>query len=305
MTSVGTGFGAGKVILLGEHAVVRAGPGLAAGLGRGVKSIARPATTDLLRIEPWGRALTPNEDSEDPMCRALSAVLDQYPDRPRLRIDASVSLPFGAGLGCSAALGVSVIDAVDKALGIVRTRASLGERALEWERVFHGSPSGIDNVTSAQGGLIRFRKPDVVRALSPARPLHVVVAHSGQRSSTAAMVARTSRRLAREPDGGHSWLAEMKSLVDVAEVAIRRGDLEALGGALSRNHEMLRALGLSTPRIEKLCETARGAGALGAKVTGAGGGGCVIALADTAARAAFVGRQLGPRTFVEELGRAA
>ena len=165
MMNSAMGFGGGKIILVGEHAVVHGTPAIAAGIRRGVSSIAQPADRDSLHIEPWGTTWRPNAESEDPLERAFERILSRYADRPRFRFVVRVALPPGAGLGCSAAIGVSLIDAIDKALGMRRTRAELGAIALEWERFFHGDPSGIDNLASALGGLLCFQRS------SPPRPI--------------------------------------------------------------------------------------------------------------------------------------
>jgi len=305
MSNTGTGFGGGKVILVGEHAVVHGVPAIAAGVRRGVTSIARPAEEDLLHLEPWGRTFRPDADSEEPLARAFEQVLSSYGDRPPLRLDVRVDLPPGAGLGCSAALGVSLLDAVDKALGERRSRAALGALALEWEKFFHGAPSGIDNIASAMGGLLCFQQASPVRRISPARPFALVVAHSGQGSNTRDMVALVSQQLAERPSWARRTLDEVHALVIEAETALRDGEMLALGRVLDRNHRILRSLRLSTPRLEELCGAARSAGALGAKITGAGGGGCIVALAEDADHAIRIADSLEAESFVEEVGRAA
>ncbi|MBW2190251.1 MAG: hydroxymethylglutaryl-CoA reductase, partial [Deltaproteobacteria bacterium] len=89
----------------------------------------------------------------------------------------------GAGLGCSAAIGVAVLDAIDEALGIERTRLELAAAALSWERVFHGNPSGIDNTMSAVGGVALYRRDEALRPLHSNKPLHLVIGYSGESSS--------------------------------------------------------------------------------------------------------------------------
>ncbi len=275
------GFGGGKAILLGEHAVVHGIPALAVGLPRGVSTLARVAHGDALHISPWERSVSPDSHGSDPLARAFADVLASHPKRPRLRVEAHVDLPPGAGLGCSAALGVSVLDAIDKALGIRRSRTDLAAEALRWERHFHGDPSGIDNLAAALGGLIRFERSRGAAPLATASSLHLVVAHSGERSETKTMVSRVAAHLKRQPVRTRRLFQQVRALVESAERNIRLGNVVALGAELDANHEILRALELSTPRVEALRDRCKRAGALGAKVTGAGGGGCVVALAET------------------------
>ena len=116
------GFGRGKVILLGEHAVVHGYPAIAVGIERGVHAEAEVAERDLLRLDPWDLTLEPDREAEEPLARAFSAVLDTYDNRPPLEVRATAELPAGAGLGCSAAIG----SGPDLGRGL--PRKSLGRR---------------------------------------------------------------------------------------------------------------------------------------------------------------------------------
>jgi mevalonate kinase len=295
------GFGRGKVILLGEHSVVHGSPAIAVGINRGTSAVARLADEDLLTVSPWSSRARPHHDGEDPLERAFAIALDAYSNRPGLRIDAQVDLPAGAGLGCSAALGVAVFDAIDKALCVNRSRQELGEMVHEWEEVFHGAASGIDNMTAAIGGVLRYQKETPLKPLSLAQPLHVVIAHSGETSKTKDMVSLVACQLASNPARVRDKFDEMSDLVDEAEAALSMGDMLGLGRLLNRNHGVLGSLLLCTPRVEELCRLARAAGALGAKVTGAGGGGCIVALAEDEKHAHRIRDVLGSRSFVDEV----
>ena len=114
------GFGRGKVILLGEHAVVHGCPAIAVGIERGVTAEAETSERDLLRLSPWDLSLAPDLDGDEPLERAFAVALAMYPSRPSLEVNVDVDLPAGAGLGCSAAIGVAVLDAIDEALGLER-----------------------------------------------------------------------------------------------------------------------------------------------------------------------------------------
>ena len=125
------GFGRGKVILLGEHAVVHGCPAIAVGIERGVTAEAKAAERDILLLAPWDLAVGPDPRGSEPLERAFAAALALYPTRPALEVNATVELPAGAGLGCSAAIGVAVLDAIDQALSIERSRTDLAEAALD------------------------------------------------------------------------------------------------------------------------------------------------------------------------------
>lgn len=295
------GFGRGKVILLGEHAVVHGYPAIAAGIDRGVETVAAPADRDLLRLSPWDLALEPDPEGAEPLERAFAAVLALYPERPSLEVTAEVDLPAGAGLGCSAAIGVSVLDAIDEALGIERSRAALGEAALCWERVFHGNPSGIDNTMSAVGGVALYRRGDALRPLRALEPLRLVIGQSGESSSTKEMVALVGAQLESDPARVRRTFERIEVLVRDAAKAIESADHAALGRLLDLNHEALSSLSLCTKRLDEMCRAARGAGALGAKMTGAGGGGCMFALVSSDEEALRLRVVLGEASFVAEV----
>lgn len=295
------GFGRGKVILLGEHAVVHGCPAIAVGIERGVHAEARPGERDRLNIEPWGLDLDPDPEGAEPLQRAFAAVLEGYPARPPLDVRASAELPAGAGLGCSAAIGVAVLDAIDQALGRTRTREELGQAALVWEKVFHGNPSGIDNTMSAVGGVALFVRGEPLRPIQANKPLHLVVGYSGEPSSTKEMVESVRRQLENDPERVGKAFAAIEALVRNAKLALEAGDLVSLGQLLDLNHTLLSSLMLCTTKLDAMCQRARSAGALGAKMTGAGGGGCMFALAPKMGAAEQIREALGPEAFVAEV----
>jgi mevalonate kinase len=259
----------GKVILVGEHAVVHGLPAVAVAISRGARARAERAARHELHVASWGVRIPPDEHTE--LGRAFRAVLAATPTEHPVRIDLSTNLPPGAGLGCSAALGVATVRALDpRAPHEVQVR-----RAMEWERVFHGNPSGVDAEVAARGGCVVFRVGSPVEAIGLSAPLILCVGDSGQASSTGAMVAAVAARGASERD---AVFAELGRLAEEARALLTRG-AAGLGGVLSRAHAALGRLGVSTPALDAMCRTAEDAGALGAKLTGAGGGGCVVALA--------------------------
>lgn len=275
----------GKVILLGEHAVVYGYPAIAAALDRGVTAqghASRAAgAVDELLIAPWGVRTEPDDapDAGPSLGRAFAEVLATYPaDRRRVRVEAEVAIPGGGGLGCSAALGVAVVRAIDEALGETRSLDEDIARSLLWERVFHGSPSGVDNTMAAAGGLALFTKGAPLERLRARRTLRLVVGDTGEASATRAMVDSVARQHTQVPAKTARTFEAIDALVRNGKLAIEGGDLRGLGQLMELNQFLLAGLLLSTPKLEVMCAAARAAGALGAKLTGGGGGGCMIAL---------------------------
>lgn len=300
-------FGGGKVILLGEHSVVYGQPALAAGLSRGVSAQVVPAETDRFTASPWDVDLRGDDlgaESAESLGRAFAAVREHYP-ADAVHVHADVDLPGGAGLGCSAALGVAVVGALDAHFGTPRTDEERGAFSLRWERVFHGNPSGVDNAMAACGGVAVFEHGQPLARVQPRRGLPIVIAHSGESSSTKEVVGGVAEQHAKEPERLQELFGAIGALVRNAKLAVQDGDLRALGQLMDMNQALLSAMFVSTEKLEALCRAAREAGALGAKLTGAGGGGCMIALApdlDAATTIEAALRPLASMTLITEAG---
>jgi mevalonate kinase len=279
----GIGRACGKVILLGEHAVVYGVPAIAVGIDRGAcaRATVLPSGPSRLHIGGWNIDVDESDPGHD-LARAFRALLDAVRRRtvslPPLLVQVEADLPPGGGLGCSAAMGVAIARAIDH-------HASddlLQERAMAWERVFHGNPSGVDAAVAARGGCVFFRRGEALEPLAARGTLHLCVGSTGTASSTKIMVDAVARLRARRPSVVEQSFEAVRSLVHGARTAIESGDRFALGRLMDLNQTLLTALFVSTPDIERLCAVARGAGALGAKLTGAGGGGSVVALVPSA-----------------------
>lgn len=154
---------------------------------------------------------------------------------------------------------------------------------MAWERVFHGNPSGVDAAVSARGGCVFFRKGEALERVRVRGLLQLCIGHTGMASSTKSMVDAVARLRARRPDVVSKSFEGIRVLVQNARLAIEAGDRFALGKLMDLNQMLLGGLFVSSPEIERLCAVARDRGALGAKLTGAGGGGSVAALVPTPA----------------------
>lgn len=310
------GRASGKVILLGEHVVVYGAPALAAGIDRGARAEASAlGAGETSRLALGGDALVADAASSDDRARAFAALLGSIEGAAALgpvAVDAASELPAGGGLGSSAALGVAIARA---AIGAFRhgneppSETEVLARAGAWERVFHGNPSGIDTAAAALGGCFRFARADGARPIAIRADVTLCIGWSGASSSTREMVEGLARLKARKPDLVERAIAGVTALVENARLAIEAGDLTGLGRLIDLNQMILAGLMLSTEPIEALCAIARGAGALGAKLTGAGGGGSVIALVspddEAAERVLAAWREARFDGFVARIRRAA
>ena len=297
------GRAAGKVILLGEHAVVYGRPALAAGLGLGLEARVT-AGTGPVRLESDRPELRDDPKAARLVAEAAVAVGLAPSD---LVVEVRSELPPGVGLGSSAALSVAVLRALAAAAGrhlVVAEELSLGRRL---EGIFHEHSSGIDPAAAALGTCFRFVRgePPALTALHPAVALPLVIAFGGQPRSTGAAVGALRARWEADRGTHEDLFDEVAAVVDAGAAAAERGDLPALGRAFDQNQALLERLGVSSPGVEALVAVARRHGALGAKLTGGGAGGAVIALAPEPARLAAALAAAGAHTLVAHVGGIA
>lgn len=311
-SSAAATFAPGKVILLGEHAVVYGYPALAAALDRGVVMDAMPTTKGGLRlvIPAWDISVKADDDSQ--VARCMCAVADALAldpasnGRPHLSLHGDAQIPFGAGLGSSAALAVAIARAMMMWAKRPLDAATLAHAAGASETIVHGKPSGVDVALAITGQLGVFRKSSglapVKRANGAAPSLRVLIGPSGQPRSTGDMVRRVAEVTGERP--ADKRLAELGGLTDSGTTALLNQDLPMLGEAMMRAQQILADLGVSTPVLDELCKKAIEEGAHGAKLTGAGGGGAVIAIAPRDKEAAILAawKALGVTGFAATLG---
>jgi mevalonate kinase len=259
----------GKVILLGEHSVVYGHPALAGALADGASVEAVPGR-GLLRVPAWDVVVDPAAAGESTLAQAYRAIFERAARRD-LDLTLRFHLPTGAGLGSSAAMAV----ALGRALGL--DGAALADAAMAAETVIHGKPSGLDHTVALAGGFGVFTRAAGLRPVV-APPLTLAIGHTGKTRDTKGRVARVAELVAERGDEVRARFAAIEQLVDQGRAAVERGALGELGAAMNENQGHLEALEVSCPEIERLCGLARDAGAVGAKLTGGGGGGCVIAV---------------------------
>lgn len=279
----------GKVILCGEHAVVYGKPAIAIpvfNVATKCTIIARPsASSDETTI------VAPNIGLK---CH-LGCLVEGHPIRNTIRlvleklhagklpvceILIQSTLPTAAGLGSSASTSVALVRALSTFLGHPFTNEIVNEIAFEIEKIHHGTPSGIDNTVITYEKILFFLKDSSCNFLTPRNPLTLVIADSGIKSSTAKVVQEVNQRYVTDPTKYDKLFNQIEAISFYIKEHLQSGSLKSLGKQLTLNHTLLQEMGVSNARLDDLVSCALEHGALGAKLSGGGQGGNMIALVD-------------------------
>jgi hydroxymethylglutaryl-CoA reductase len=283
----------GKLILFGEHATVYGHPGIAAPIDIGMRiRVSRdPAGPRLIRPrfnQYFGEAEP--ESSFDLFSRAVKQGLSIYNlEKEPIAIEVESELPVGMGLGSSAAFSAGVCKALRRCAGL---ESGDGENTLfddvqQLESIFHGNPSGMDAATVLADGVLWFRKGpprEIIPLRIPTPPSGLIcIVEPG--ASTLQQVRMVRQNLAVDERRVRGLLEEIGRIVEEASGLLGSGNLVETGELMNRNHQLLAALGVSTPKLDRATVLLRRQdGVLGAKLTGSGGGGAVIALTSAEAQ---------------------
>ena len=295
----------GKVYLFGEHAVVYGEPAVPCAIERRATVTVERRSDARLRVSASDLSLdgftveydgatddTPEVDVTEELVQAAMGYVDEAIDQARdaadtpeagFDVEIESAIPLGAGLGSSAAVVVATIDAAARALGETLDRAEIADRAYQVERtVQNGEASRADTFCSTMGGAVLVEGEACQTLEAPDLPF--VIGYDGGAGDTGALVAGV-RSLREEYDFARETVESIGALVGEGLDALAAGDRAELGRLMNFNHGLLGALGVSSRSLDAMVWAAREAGATGAKLTGAGGGGCIVALDDTDATA--------------------
>jgi hydroxymethylglutaryl-CoA reductase len=279
-----TAAGHGKIILFGEHAVVYGSRAIAAPVPLAVRARVADGDEGVWLVVPrWGveHRLRSDPSTRTSFEEPAALILEHLglTDRP-MRIVVYPELPRAMGLGGSAAVAVAIIRALDRHFGLGLSDDEVNALAYRCECVAHGTPSGIDNTVATFGRALLYRRgdPPTIEPLELSGPIEIVIGLTGVESLTAKMVARVRAGRERNPDVYDTMFKGIDALTGQALEALKRHDLERLGELMNVCQGLLNGLQVSSWELEELIQIAREHGALGAKLTGAGGGGSMIAL---------------------------
>jgi mevalonate kinase len=300
-------YASGKVILFGEHAVVYGQPAIAVPVtqvqaratveagpkGQGITIVAE----DLERSYPLEQ--TPPDD-------ALRVIVVNTLEhigvgtKKDLTITVNSTIPIARGLGSGAAVSAAIVRALGGHFGQPPSPQAISALVYETEKIHHGTPSGIDNTVIAFEKPVYFIRDRRIETFPVKRPFLLIIADTGIASPTKIAVGHVRRAWEREREKYEDLFDEIGTIAEMGRQAIERGEIETMGRLMNENHHLLRLIGVSSPELEGLVEAAREGGALGAKLSGAGRGGNIIALVtqETRSRVELMLRLAGAKDII-------
>lgn len=278
----------GKIILFGEHAVVYGRPALAVPV---TQVHAEVQVLDSSRAGIWIDAPNINLHAEFktlPSDHPLAAVIHnllfllKIDPCPSLNIRIDSTIPVASGLGSGAAVSVALIRALSTYTGHPLSAEQVNDLAFEIEKLHHGTPSGIDNTVVTYARPIYFVKGQPFETFKVWEPFFIIIGDTGIVAPTKESVGDVRKLWLEDKDKWEKVFSRVGDIVSQARMMIEKGKTKELGGLMDQNHTLLQEMTVSSPGLDRLVEAARKAGALGAKLSGGGRGGNMIALAGPA-----------------------
>jgi len=284
MQMSGEGIGFGKVILFNEHFVVYGVPAVVSAIGKYTVAKVEPIDKAGWKIND-NRKATPNykEEKIEQQKDSINKILKKMNidlSKKGLEITLEGNLYCASGIGASAASCVALARALSDHYELNLSDEEINEIAYEGEKAYHGTPSGIDNTASTFGGLIWFEKGEaqVMDKITIPNPVEIVMGNTGKVANTSAAVAGVRERKEKDPAKYKEIFDRAENIAYLAKNALINEDYKELGKLMNENHKLLQQIEVSSRELDFLVKLARDQGAFGAKLTGSGLGGNIIAL---------------------------
>ena len=275
----------GKIILFGEHAVVYGQPALAVPVTQVQADVRIEKIFSAgIRINAPNIQLNTRLDSlasSHPLAATVRNTLDALKVDSLSGVSVLIrsSIPVASGLGSGAAVSVAIIRALAEYLKKPLTDELVSALTYETEKLYHGTPSGIDNAVVTYAKPVYFVKGRPIETFQVKKPFTIVIGDTGVPASTKESVRDVRVQHHKKPERYETLFAAIGSIASTARQLIEKGIPESLGPLMDENHALLRNMKVSSPELDNLVEAARRAGALGSKMSGGGRGGNMIALA--------------------------
>jgi mevalonate kinase len=282
-----------KLILCGEHAVVYRRPAIAlpvASIRAYAEAVSLPPESGLhFQAPDLGREWAADRSSDEPLTQVALATLQTLGQPiPDLQLRLRSDIPLASGMGSGAAIATVIVRALASASGQMLSDQQVAQLVFESEKRYHGTPSGIDNTVVAFEQPIWFQRRDTPEQPQPplidpiriAAPFTLVIGDTGIRSATHQPVGEVRRRWTQQQQRYEQLFDQITTCVEQVRLSLAEARLDQLGDLLNQNHALLQMIGVSSPELDCLVAAAQQAGAMGAKLSGAGWGGVMIALAD-------------------------
>jgi len=284
-----------KIILLGEHFVVYGEPAIVMAIDKRVYARVEKRNDNRLHVRSMDLNLEvffengsfrveqgnlkEAKTKFEPVKQAIEKVMEKHGQHVGLDIEINSTVPVGAGLGSSAAVIAATTAATGAILDVKLSKEDILRITYTAEKIVHGTPSGVDPAISTMGGTMLFQMDTGFKPLEVKTNIPLIIGDTGVERSTRVQVEKVRDLVDKYPRVTEHLMKAAREIVLRAIEALKENDLETLGTMMNINHALLYGIGVSDESLEWLANAARKAGALGAKLTGAGGGGCMIALA--------------------------
>ena len=274
----------GKIIIFGEHAVVFGRPAIAVPVTQVSAIVTVEPATDrrgltIVAIDVDRTIRLSEAPHNDPLAAVARLTLERLRrDEPDAILSIQSTVPIASGMGSGAAVSTAISRGLAQFLGISLSPELVSNIVFEIERIHHGTPSGIDNTVIAFEKPIFFIPGQPIEVIAPARPFTLLIADSGVRSSTRTVVEQVRAVWRIDTSRYESLFDRIGTIAKEARSGIETGDVQRLGPLMNENHRLLQDLQVSSTDLDRLVNSARRAGAAGAKMSGAGRGGNMIAL---------------------------
>lgn len=297
----------GKIILFGEHFVVYDKPAILASLNRRicVEAIRKHYGINneiVINNELFGNKSYPisiisnlkeqkiMSDEYYPILFIIKKIFNENKYKEGLEFTFKSDIPYGMGLGSSAAAAVATVAALSKIFNKKVEDKKILKLAIEAEKLVHKNSSGADCIISAQGGLIFFQRHTRFKKVVPKKELSFILINTGIRHSTGKLVNIVKKYQQQNPREFVDLCKTSEEITKTAARALEDGDNIMVGELMTENQRLLHKIGVSNKIIDRIINLCSGYGALGSKITGAGGGGCILVLTEQENRENFISK---------------